>query len=100
MMKTEQKNFRILYTSDIHGRLFAEAGEAGLDETGRGFCKDGNTLIFDGGDLLQGGPAGTFFVRETKAGNGGRNHPAAVSGTVTEFPTNSHEKSKENSCIL
>ena len=67
-MKTGEKNVRILYTSDIHGRLFARPGEAGLDETGREFRRDGNTLIFDGGDLLQGGTAGTFFAREIWAG--------------------------------
>lgn len=59
-----ERTFRILYTSDIHGRLFARPGEAGLDAAGREFGKDGNTLIFDGGDLLQGGTAGTFFVRQ------------------------------------
>ena len=59
-----ERTFRILYTSDIHGRLFARPGEAGLDAAGREFDKDGNTLIFDGGDLLQGGTAGTFFVRQ------------------------------------
>ena len=69
-MKTGEKNVRILYTSDIHGRLFARPGEAGLDETGREFRRDGNTLIFDGGDLLQGGTAGTFFAREIWAGEG------------------------------
>ena len=69
-MKTGEKNVRILYTSDIHGRLFARPGLAGLDETGREFRRDGNTLIFDGGDLLQGGTAGTFFAREIWAGEG------------------------------
>ena len=69
-MKTGEKNVRILYTSDIHGRLFARPGEAGLDETGREFRRDGNTLIFDGGDLLQGGTAGTFYAREIWAGEG------------------------------
>lgn len=59
-----ERTFRILYTSDIHGRLFARPGETGLDMAGREFNKDGNTLIFDGGDLLQGGTAGTFFVRQ------------------------------------
>lgn len=74
----EEKTFRIIFTSDIHGRLFASPGEAGLDGTGRHFCKDGNTLIFDGGDLLQGGSAGTFLAHQMKNGESEQEHPAAV----------------------
>lgn len=62
----EQRTFRILFTSDIHGRLFASPGEAGLDVTSRHFYKDGNTLVLDGGDLLQGGTAGAFFARRIR----------------------------------
>ena len=65
-----ERTFRILYTSDIHGRLFARPGEAGLDAAGREFDKDGNTLIFDGGDLLQGGTAGTFLCGNSGKRNG------------------------------
>ena len=57
------RTFRIVYTSDIHGRLFARPGETGLEETGKAFHKDGNTLVLDGGDLLQGGPGGAFLAR-------------------------------------
>lgn len=67
------RTFRILYTSDLHGRLFAHRGEPGLDGTGAQFHKDGNTLIFDGGDLLQGGAEGAFFSQ-----SGQRPHPAAA----------------------
>lgn len=70
----EEKTFRILFTSDIHGRLFASPGEAGLDVTSRHFHKDFNTLIFDGGDLLQGGTAGAFLARRSeKCPDGSRN---------------------------
>jgi len=69
-----ERSFRIIYTSDIHGRLFSSCGETSLETTGQSFVKDGNTLIFDGGDILQGGPAGTFLAHgEFESGN----HPAA-----------------------
>lgn len=67
------RTFRILYTSDIHGRLFGHRGEPGLDVIGAQFRKDGNTLILDGGDLLQGGAEGAFFAQRKE-----RPHPAAA----------------------
>lgn len=72
---TPEKGFRILYTSDIHGRLFSSYGEPGLETAGQAFCKDGNTLIFDGGDILQGGPAGAFLASRKYEGTV---HPAAM----------------------
>lgn len=74
-MDTPGKWFRILYTSDIHGRLFSSHEEPGLETAGQAFCKDGNTLIFDGGDILQGGPAGAFLASQKYEGTV---HPAAM----------------------
>lgn len=56
------RQFRILFTADLHARLFARAGVCGLDETSRLFSKDENTLLLDGGDLFQGGADGTFLA--------------------------------------
>lgn len=55
------KEFRIIYTSDIHGHLFSKIGEVGLETTFPEFHKDGNTIVIDGGDLLQGGSTGAFL---------------------------------------
>lgn len=74
-----KKEFRIIYTSDVHGRLFAERGENGLDQTAGKFQKDGNTMIFDGGDLLQGGSTGAFLVqRFQEREDGSFGHPAGL----------------------
>lgn len=67
------RTFRILFTSDVHGRLFARRGESGLDWTGTQLRKDGNTLLLDGGDLLQGGAEGAFLSQ-----CGLRPHPVAA----------------------
>lgn len=73
----KSRTFRVLYTSDIHGRLFATPGEPGLDEMGPDFSGDGNTLILDGGDLLQGGPAGAFLARRGHLSDSAEISPAA-----------------------
>ena len=57
---------RIYFTSDIHGHIYPTdyRGEGeqdiGLFKCANQFRKDGNTLILDGGDLLQGSPLGAF----------------------------------------
>ena len=79
-----EKTFRILFTSDIHGRLFASPGEAGLDVTSRHFHKDSNTLIFDGGDLLQGGTAGAFLARRSEKCPDGSDPPERAEGSEPE----------------
>ena len=55
----EQK-FSIYFTSDIHGYLYPEnyadreQKPLGLLAAAGSFCKDANTLVLDGGDMLQG----------------------------------------------
>ena len=56
------RKFRIIFTSDIHGHLFSKVGGPGLETTFPEFHKDGNTLILDGGDLLQGGTTGAYLA--------------------------------------
>lgn len=62
----EEKTRRLYFTSDIHGDLFptdyrsTEERDAGLFKCANRFKKDGNTLIIDGGDLLQGSPLDAF----------------------------------------
>ncbi len=62
-----KKRFRIVFTSDIHGHLFPtdyiQPGEKpmGLFSLAQGYQKDGNTLVIDGGDTLQGSPF-TYFA--------------------------------------
>ena len=62
----ETKTLRIYFTSDIHGHIYPtdfrspEEKDLGLFKCAHQFEKDGNTLIIDGGDLLQGSPLGAF----------------------------------------
>ena len=65
-----ERTFRILYTSDIHGRLFARPGEAGLDAAGREFDKDGNTLILTAGTCFRVGPPVLFLCGNSGKRNG------------------------------
>ena len=64
-----QRKLEIRYTSDIHGyfypTLYAEREEAplGLMRLMDEFPRDGNTLILDGGDILQGSPLTNFYER-------------------------------------
>ena len=57
-----EKKLRIYFTSDIHGYLFpvdygtGNKKEAGLLSCINNYKKDGNTLIIDGGDTIQGSP--------------------------------------------
>ena len=61
----------IWYTSDTHGYLFdtdfasREPRDQGL--LGFDFPKDGNTLVIDGGDTIQGSPLTLYCVREGEA---------------------------------
>ena len=56
------KQVRIIFTSDIHGYFYLtdyldrERKPKGLLHIAQTFHKDGNTLILDGGDTLQGSP--------------------------------------------
>ena len=61
-----EKQLNIYYTSDLHAFIYPtnyrSSGECdiGLFKCANQFRKDGNTLIIDGGDILQGSPFGAF----------------------------------------
>ncbi|MFQ6976593.1 MAG: hypothetical protein ACLRSD_06075 [Oscillibacter sp.] len=61
-----RKKLTIYFTSDLHGYIYptdyrgSEEKELGLFKCASRFHKDGNTLVIDGGDILQGSPLGAF----------------------------------------
>lgn len=73
-----EKKIRIYYTSDTHGHLFpvdyatGEAKEAGLICCIETYQKDGNTLIIDDGDTIQGSPFTLYSHKKQLA-----SHPIA-----------------------
>ena len=68
-----EKQVKIYYTSDVHGYLFPTSyGDRkerpmGLLNCISNFKKDGNTLVFDGGDTLQGAPFATYITSHKEA---------------------------------
>ena len=64
-----EHTLQIRYTSDIHGYFYpTRYAERAEDSTGlmclmSEFPRDGNTLILDGGDILQGSPLTNFYER-------------------------------------
>ena len=56
----ESKKLTIFFTSDLHAYIYPtdyrsrEERDIGLFKCASRFTRDGNTLIIDGGDLLQG----------------------------------------------
>ncbi|ADL02906.1 bifunctional metallophosphatase/5'-nucleotidase [Lacrimispora saccharolytica] len=68
-----EKQAKIYYTSDVHGYLFPtsygdrEERPMGLLNCISNFKKDGNTLVFDGGDSLQGAPLATYMASRKEA---------------------------------
>ena len=60
------KKLKICFTSDTHGYLFptnyasAEDKPMGLFKLANAFDRDGNTLLIDGGDTIQGSPFTTY----------------------------------------
>lgn len=62
----EEKILQIYFTSDLHAFIYPtdyrcqEERDIGLFKCANRFHKDGNTLIIDGGDVLQGSPLGAF----------------------------------------
>ena len=62
----QERNLTIYFTSDLHSYIYPtdyrgqEEKDLGLFKCASQFQKDGNTLVIDGGDLLQGSPLGAF----------------------------------------
>lgn len=54
------KNFKIYFTSDTHGAIFPSP-MGGMMQCIEQFQKDGNTLILDGGDTIQGSPLSNYL---------------------------------------
>ena len=60
------KTLKILFTSDLHSYFYPTdyrspgSRDVGLFKCANRFQKDGNTLLIDGGDNLQGSPFGAF----------------------------------------
>lgn len=69
-----RKTAKIYYTSDVHGYLFPSAyterseKPAGLLNCIANYQKDGNTLVLDGGDTLQGSPMAIYLSAGRKEG--------------------------------
>ena len=67
-----ERNLTIYYTSDIHGCFSpvnyatGKTAPSGLANCLSQFQKDGNTLVIDGGDTLQGTPLTYFLSHEEK----------------------------------
>lgn len=61
-----EKKLTVYFTSDLHGYIYPtnyrsrEESDLGLFKCASHFHKDGNTLVIDGGDILQGSPLGAF----------------------------------------
>ena len=61
-----ERKLTIYFTSDLHSYIYPtdyrsqKEQDLGLFKCASQFQKDGNTLIIDGGDLLQGSPFGAF----------------------------------------
>ena len=62
----DENKLTIYFTSDLHGYIYPTdyrgqgEKELGLFKCASRFRKDGNTLVIDGGDILQGSPLGAF----------------------------------------
>lgn len=65
----QERNLTIYFTSDLHSYIYPtdyrgqEEKDLGLFKCASQFQKDGNTLVIDGGDLLQGSPLGGLLPR-------------------------------------
>lgn len=68
-----RQNLTIYFTSDVHGYFSPTnyatggTGKTGLANCMNAFSRDGNTLIIDGGDILQGSPL-TYYLYSQKSG--------------------------------
>ena len=69
---TMKKDFSIYYTSDTHGHIFptnyatGKSEASGLLNISDKIQKDGNTLVLDGGDSLQGTPFISYYLNHRK----------------------------------
>lgn len=54
------RTFKLYYTSDTHGAIFPSS-MGGMMQCIDNFKKDGNTLILDGGDTIQGSPLTNYL---------------------------------------
>ena len=77
-----EKDLKIIFTSDMHGYFFPtdymdnETKPTGLLHNSKKFNKDKNTLIIDGGDILQGSPF-TYYCKI-------KNSPEKISEIMNE----------------
>ncbi|MGL4374516.1 MAG: bifunctional metallophosphatase/5'-nucleotidase, partial [Turicibacter sp.] len=61
------KNLKIYFTSDLHGYVYptdyrdSTQKQMGMLNIINAFKKDGNTLVIDGGDTIQGSPFTTYL---------------------------------------
>ena len=80
------KTLKIYYTSDTHGHLLPvdyatnQPKNAGLLACGHDYKKDGNTLIIDGGDTIQGSPF-TLYSNRLQTDT----HPVATALNVAQY---------------
>ncbi|MDO5808985.1 MAG: bifunctional UDP-sugar hydrolase/5'-nucleotidase [Lachnospiraceae bacterium] len=67
------KKLKIIFTSDTHGHLFPEnytakcKEDSGLLNIAHQIEKDGNTLVLDGGDTLQGTPLSQYYISRRRS---------------------------------
>ena len=67
-----KRNLKIIYTSDTHGHIFPvdyaakTAAPGGVLALAAQVSKDGNTLILDGGDALQGTPLSQYYIENRR----------------------------------
>ena len=67
-----KKKFSIYFTSDTHGHIFptnyasGRPEASGLLNMAARIKKDGNTLVLDGGDSLQGTPLTSYYLEHRK----------------------------------
>ena len=72
---TMQRKLTIYYTSDVHGYFSpvdyasGKSAQSGLANCMNGFANDGNTLIIDGGDILQGSPLTYYLYSQRRDGD-------------------------------
>ena len=70
-----QRKLTIYYTSDVHGYFSpvdyasGKSAESGLANCMNGFANDGNTIIIDGGDILQGSPLTYYLYSQRRDGD-------------------------------